>query len=164
MSALHAPLAAGGPLYREVRHHIMEAIAATAANLLDIAPAERVFCIGNVLSLAGRAVIVDDITLPRALFPGLNQAEFVGRENTIYYFYQSRFGIIVLRTHERLRAVSVPRDIAPLLGVSPNHAVLRIQRVALTYRARPVELRISHVNTVAHECENTFGKAEGLVA
>jgi len=39
-----------------------------------------------------------------------------------------------------------------------------VQRVALTYRDRPVELRISHVNTAAHEYENTFGKAEGLVS
>jgi len=137
---------------------------AASAKLLDIAPAERVFRIRNALSFAGQAVIIDDITLPQTLFPGLRQAVFAGRENTIYHFYQSRFGINVLRTHERLRAVAAPRDIADLLGIDANTAVLRVQRVALTYRDRPVELRISHVNTAAHEYENTFGKAEGLVS
>lgn len=251
MSAHHTPPAAGGPLYREVRHHIMEAIAAgtwkpgeaippesglaahfgvsigtlrkaidelvanqvlvryqgrgtfvtthdprrlmfhffhivgehgdkqypvvttldfragrvdaDAARLLNIAPAERVFRIRNGLALAGKVVIVDDITLPQSLFPGLSQAAFTGRDNTIYQFYQSRFGINVLRTHERLRAVAAPPDVAPLLGIAAASPVLRVQRVALTYRDRPVELRVSHVNTAAHEYENTFGKAEGLV-
>jgi GntR family transcriptional regulator len=135
---------------------------AGSAKLLDIAPAERVFRIRNALSLAGRVVIIDDITLPQLLFPGLSQAVFSGRENTIYHFYQSRFGINVLRTRERLRAVTAPRDIATLLGHDGDLAVLRVQRVALTYRDRPVELRVSHVNTAAHEYENTFGKAEGL--
>ncbi|MEO8104611.1 MAG: GntR family transcriptional regulator [Betaproteobacteria bacterium] len=251
MNAIHRPPAAGGPLYREVRHHLMEAIAAgtwkpgeaipsegelaahfgvsigtlrkaidelvanqvlvryqgrgtfvtthdprrlmfhffhivgengakqfpavstldfsaarvdaESARLLEIAPAERVFRIRNVLSLAGRAVIVDDITLPQSLFPGLNRVVFTGRENTIYHFYQSRFGINVLRTHERLRAVAAPRAVAPLLALAAGDPLLRVQRVALTYRDRPVELRVSHVNTAAHEYENTFGKAEGLV-
>lgn len=136
---------------------------ADVAKLLDISPAERVFRIRNALSLDGETVIIDDITLPQILFPGLTQAVFAGRENTIYHFYQSRFGINVLRTRERLRAVAVARDIATLLGVDEGSPLLRVQRVALTYRDRPVELRISHVNTAAHEYENTFGKAEGLV-
>ncbi|MEP7154640.1 MAG: GntR family transcriptional regulator [Betaproteobacteria bacterium] len=136
---------------------------AATAKLLDIPPAERVFRIRNALSLDGNVVIIDDITLPQTLFPGLTQSVFTGRENTIYHFYQSRFGINVLRTHERLRAVTVPADIAPLLGVNNANPLLRVQRVALTYRDRPVELRISHVNTAVHEYENTFGKAEGLV-
>ncbi len=108
-------------------------------------------------------MIVDDITLPQTLFPGLTPAVFKCRENTIYHFYQSRFGINVLRTHERLRAVGVPADVAPLLGPAANSPLLRVQRVALTYRDRPAELRIGHVDTAAHEYENTFGKAEGLV-
>lgn len=136
---------------------------AAVAKLLDISPAERAFRIRNALSLNGQVVIIDDITLPQRLFPGLTQAAFTGRENTIYHFYQSRFGINVLRTHERLRAVKVPADIASLLGLQTYSPLLRVQRVALTYRDRPVELRISHVNTAAHEYENTFGKAEGLV-
>jgi len=137
---------------------------AASARLLDIPPAERVYRIRNALSLDGAVVIIDDITLPQVLFPGLTQAVFAGRDNTIYHFYQSRFGINVLRTHERLRAVGVAADIAALLGVRAGGPLLRVQRVALTYRDRPVELRISHVNTAAHEYENTFGKAEGLVS
>jgi hypothetical protein len=34
--------------------------------------------------------------------------------------------------------------------------------VALTFRDRPVELRVSRVNTAAHAYHNTFGKGEAL--
>jgi GntR family transcriptional regulator len=137
---------------------------AGSAKLLGIAPSERVFRIRNQLLLAGEAVIVDDITLPEVLFPGLTEAVFVARNNTIYQFYQSRFGINVLRTHERLRAVAAGADIAKLLDISGGMPLLSVRRLALTYRDRPVELRVSHVNTAHHEYENSFGKAEGLVA
>jgi len=137
---------------------------AAVAKLLDIATSDRVFRIRNRLSLAGEAVIVDDITLPEELFPGLTAAVFTARDNTIYQFYQSRFGINVLRTHERLRAIAAPGDIAKLLEVEAGAPLLVVRRLALTYRDRPVELRVSHVNTAHHEYENSFGKAEGLVA
>lgn len=136
----------------------------TAAALLQIPPNERVFCIRNRLSLSGEEVIIDDITLPAELFPGLTQRVFAQRDNTIYQLYQSRFGINVLRTDERLRAVSAPADLAALLGVDAGFPLLRVQRIATTYRDRPVELRVSHVNTSRYEYENTFGKAEAMAA
>jgi GntR family transcriptional regulator len=137
---------------------------AASAKLLEISPAERVYRIRNALSLDGKVVLIDDITLPQAMFPGLTLKIFAARENTIYHLYQSRFGINVVRAHERLRAVAAPVEISPLLGLPQLSPLLRVQRLALTYRDRPVELRISHVNTAAHEYENTFGKAEGLVS
>ena len=62
--------------------------------------------IRNLLKLSGMPIIVDDITLPAGLFPGLSEKIFTSRDNTIYHLYQSRYGINVLRTDERLRAVT----------------------------------------------------------
>ena len=114
--------------------------------------------IRNVLSLAARPVVLDDITIPAALFPGLTEKIFLARDNTIYQLYQSRYGINVLRTDERLRAIPCPRDVAPVLGVAPGAPLLEIRRVALTFRDRPVELRLSRVNTARHDYHNTLGK------
>ena len=102
--------------------------------------------------------IVDDITLTAALFPGFAEKIFLARDNTIYHLYQSRYGINVLRTDERLRAVLAPRDVAQLLGVAPGAPLLEIRRVALTFRDRPVELRLSRVDTTLHDYHNTLGK------
>lgn len=135
---------------------------AAESRALAIPPDERVVRIRNVLSLAGRPVIVDDITLPAALFPGLTERIFTARENTIYHLYQSRYGINVLRTDERLRATLAAGAAASLLGVAAGAPLLEIRRVALTFRDRPVELRVSRVNTAAHVYHNTFGKGEAI--
>jgi GntR family transcriptional regulator len=133
---------------------------ADAARALDIARDEKVIEIRNVLSLAGRPVVLDDITIPAALFPGLTEKIFLARDNTIYQLYQSRYGINVLRTDERLRAALAARDAAQHLNVAPGAPLLEIRRVALTFRDRPVELRLSRVDTSHHDYHATLGKGE----
>ncbi|MBK8322492.1 MAG: GntR family transcriptional regulator [Betaproteobacteria bacterium] len=147
------------PEVRTVRFERGRADAAEAA-ALGLPRDERVIRIRNVLSLASRPVILDDIAIPAALFPGLTERIFTGRDNTIYHLYQSRYGINVLRTDEHLRAVLAAGDMAQLLQVAPGAPLLEIRRVALTFRDRPVEYRLSRVNTAAHAYHNTFGKGE----
>jgi GntR family transcriptional regulator len=153
----------GSKAYPEVR---MLAFArgrarATEAEALAIARDDKVIRLRNLLSLDARPSIVDDITLPAALFPGLSEKIFRARDNTIYHLYQSRYGINVLRTDERLRAVLASRELADLLQVQPGAPLLEIRRVALTFRDRPVELRLSRVDTARLDYHNTLGK--GLV-
>jgi len=160
----HIVGAGGAKVYPEVRTASFERGRADAdeAAALSIARDERVIRIRNVLSLEARPVIVDEITLPAECFPGLTERIFTARDNTIYHLYQSRYGINVLRTDERLRAVPAGAPAAALLAVPAGTPLLEIRRVALTFRDRPVELRISRVNTAAHVYHNTFGKGEAL--
>jgi GntR family transcriptional regulator len=160
----HIVGADGSKAYPEVRTVSFERGRAGAgeARALAVARDERVVRIRNLLSLDGRPAIVDDITLPSALFPGLTERIFSGRDNTIYHLYQSRYGINVLRTDERLRATLAAGAVASLLGLPPGSPLLDIRRVALTFRDRPVELRVSHVNTASHAYHHTLGKGEAL--
>jgi len=130
------------------------------ARALGLAPHERVVRIRNVLTLQARPAIVDDITLPAEPFRGLTEKMFTSRDNTIYHLYQSRFGINVLRTDERLRAALADAAVASLLGLAPGAPVLEIRRVALTFRDRPVELRRSRVDTAHHDYHHTLGKGD----
>jgi GntR family transcriptional regulator len=132
------------------------------AAALGIAPLDRVFRIRNVLTLGDRRAILDDIALPAELFPGLTGKIFLARENTIYHLYQSRYGINVLRTDERLRATQASREEAQQLGVAEGAALLEIRRVAFTFRDRAVELRLSRVDSEHFEYHNTLGKGEPL--
>ena len=91
--------------------------------------------------------------------PGLTEKIFLARDNTIYHLYQSRYGINVLRTEEHLRAVLATAEDTRLLGVAHGSPLLEVRRVALTFRDRPVELRVSRVDTSAHDYHNTFGKS-----
>jgi GntR family transcriptional regulator len=133
---------------------------AAEAEKLQVAPGEPVFRIRDLLNLAGRPVILDDLVLPQRLFPDLTEKIFTGRDNTIYHLYQTRYGVNVLRTSERLRATLAERDAAGLLGVKKGAPLLEINRVALTYHSAPVELRRSLVDTSEHEYFSDLGKAE----
>ena len=110
-----------------------------------------VYRIKNLLKLTGKPVILDEITVAAALFPGLDEGGFRNREGTIYGFYQARYGISVLRISERLSAARPPRRAASLLGLDSDTPGLVIRRVAYTYDDSPVEYRVSWVNTEHHE-------------
>jgi len=118
---------------------------------LGISRGDTVVRFRNLLSIAGARVVVDDITVAQALFPTLTDARLAGRPGTVYQLYQSAFGITVVRSTERLRAALAPQDVAAALGVTAGTPLLEIQRVAFTFKDRPVEVRRSLVDTREHE-------------
>ncbi|HYD58195.1 MAG TPA: GntR family transcriptional regulator [Burkholderiales bacterium] len=126
---------------------------------LRLAPGEGVYRIRNLLHLQGEPVILDDLVLPRGLFPELTEKMLTTRDNTIYHLYQTRYGINVLRSSERLRAVLADAEAAKLLGVKKGAPLLEIHRTALTYDDAPVELRRSLVNTAAHDYFSDLSRA-----
>jgi len=130
----------------------------TEAAKLGIAAGDPVLRIRNLLSLADKPVILDDLVLPQRLFPDLTERILTGRDNTIYHLYQTRYGINVLRTGERLRASLADVEVAKLLGVRKGAPLLEIDRVAYTYHNAPVELRRSLVDTSEHEYFSDIGK------
>lgn len=129
------------------------------AAALRIRPGDAVVRVDNRLSLAGRPVVHDRLVLSAQVFRGLSEKRFVERPSTIYALYQSDHGITVLRAHERARAVAASRDTARILGVAVGRPVLEVHRTALTFGERPVEYRISTINTTAHDYVSLLSKA-----
>ncbi len=121
------------------------------AAALRIKPGDPVIRFDNRLSLAGRAIVHDRIAIPALLFKGLNEKRLLDRPSTIYNLYQTDFGITVLRAHERSRAAAADRATARILGVATGLPVLEVHRVALTFGEKPVEYRISTINTQLHD-------------
>lgn len=128
--------------------------------LLAVARGAKVLHIQNLLKLAGKPVVFDDITVPAAIFPDLDEAGFAGRAGTIYGLYQARYGINVIRISERLSAAHPPPQVAAILGVRVTTPVLMIRRIAYTYNDMPVEHRVSWVNTDDHEYLSDLWKNE----
>lgn len=120
-------------------------------------PALRVH---NALKLGGRPVIFDDIVVPAALFPGLNEDIYRSRESTIYGLYQARYRINVIRISERLSATLPPATVAAVLGLPGHTPALVIRRVAYTYNDTPVEYRVSWLDTREHEYLSDLWKGD----
>jgi len=127
---------------------------------LKLARGARIFHIQNMLKLSGKPVIIDDISVPGALFPDLDEDIFAKRDGTIYGLYQARYGINVIRISERLSAANPPPPVAALLGLRVTAPALMIRRVAYTYNDTPVEYRVSWVNTGNHEYLSDLWKNE----
>ncbi len=128
------------------------------AGALRIKPGDPVIRFDNRLSLAGRAVVHDRITISAQLFKGLSEKRLRDRPSTIYSLYQTEFGITVLHAKERTRAVAADRTTARQLGVPMGQAVLEVHRIALTFGDKPVEYRISTINTQLHDYVSMLSK------
>ncbi|MFO1311081.1 MAG: GntR family transcriptional regulator [Burkholderiales bacterium] len=112
----------------------------------------------NRLKLQGAAVVHDRIVLPAALFRGLTEKRLRERPSTIYHLYQSEFGVTVVRAKERLRAVAADRASARALGVSLGTPMLQVRRTAIALGGRPVEYRVSTIETTAHDYVNLLSR------
>jgi GntR family transcriptional regulator len=132
------------------------------AQFLRIPLDEKVFRVRNVLRIGGRPAILDDLTLPADLFPGLTEKIFVSRDNTIYQFYQTRYGINVIGCDERVRANVADDELASHLDIKVGSPILEIRRLSSTFHERPVELRFSRVNGLEYDYINTSGKAQSI--
>ncbi len=121
------------------------------AQALGLKPGEPAIQVDNRLLLQGRAVIHDRLTLPAILFKGLTEKRFRERKSTIYHLYQTEFGITVTKVHERAGAVAADRTAARIMGLTPGKPVMQLRRTALTFGDKPVEYRVSTIDTSRHD-------------
>lgn len=128
------------------------------AAMLRIKANDPVIRFDNRLSLSGRVVVHDRIAIPALLFKGLTEKRLQDRQSTIYSLYQTEFGITVLHAQERTRAAAADRNTARLLGVPVGQPVLEVHRTALTFGDKPVEYRISTINTDLHDYVSMLSK------
>ena len=128
------------------------------ARALQLRPGDPVIRIENRLRLQGHAVIYDQLTLPSTLFKGLTEKRFRERPGTVYQLYQSDFGISVLRARERARAGAADRHAVRVLGLAPGQPVMQVRRTALTFGDRPVEYRVSVIDTRHHDYVNLLSR------
>jgi GntR family transcriptional regulator len=122
-----------------------------AAAALAARPGAPGIQVDNRLSLQGRVVMHDRIVLAAGLFRGLTQTRLERRPGTMYQFYQAEFGVTVVRAHERARAIAADRTAARVLGVVPGMPLLQIRRTAVTFGDRPVEYRVSVLDSTRHD-------------
>ena len=127
------------------------------ARLLELKAGEPVVMIRRLLEWGGKPVVLDEITLPAALFRGLTRAKLDAYPGSMYSFFETRFGVRMLNAQERLKAVPADAAAATALGVAPGSPLLAVERVAFTFGGLPVEFRRGLCTTVAHHYANAIG-------
>jgi GntR family transcriptional regulator len=114
---------------------------AEAARALGLKPGANVMSFKRVMSFAGRPMILDEIVFEANQFPGLTLAELEEFSGSVYSFYETVFGVRMIRAEERLRAVAADGVAATHLRVAKGAPLLCVDRIAFTYGDKPVEWR-----------------------
>ena len=104
--------------------------------------------IERLRALDGCPAIVEHIHIERARFTQL--AADTPLPNALYPWYQKAGGVSVARAEDRLSAAAAPKPIATALGIAPGAPLLLARRVAYDLMDRPVELRVSWIETSRH--------------
>ncbi len=126
-----------------------------SASRLDVRVGAGIFCIKRLLFFGGVPVIHDEIHIPSILFKGLDEGMIRNFTGSLYSFFESRFGVAMIRAEEHIKAVAASSEVAHHLGLSPGSPLLRVDRVAFTYGDKPVEWRrgLCHTNTFSYVTE-----------
>lgn len=125
-----------------------------SARLLELKPGDAVLILRRVLEWGGAPVVLDEMTLPAALFRGLTRTKYEAYRGSMYGFFETQFGVRMLKAQERLSAIAADAASATILGVLPGAPLLAVDRVTLTYGNRPVEVRRGLCNTRSHHYVN----------
>jgi GntR family transcriptional regulator len=108
---------------------------------LNLAAGAQVIRIGRIRTRAGAPFICETIALPQELFPDLARIEEL--PNTLYDLFQKTYGILLVRTEDRLSAVAADSEAAEILRLARGAPLLRIDRTAFGLDDRPIEWRVS---------------------
>ena len=130
---------------------------AEAARHLNLAAGDPVFVLRRVLEYSGQPVVLDEITLPAELFKGLTRARVDAYEGSMYSFFETQFGVRMLKAEEKLKAIAADAVAARILEVEPGQPLLAVDRVTLTFGDRPVEWRRGLCTTRRHHYLNKLG-------
>lgn len=111
------------------------------ARALHLAPGTPVVTFRRLMSFFSRPIVLDEIVFAAEQFPGLTLAELEEFRGSVYSFYETVFGVRMIRADERVRAVAADGFAAQHLKVPKGTPLLCVDRIAYTYGDKPVEWR-----------------------
>lgn len=114
---------------------------ADIAAALRLKPGATVVSIQRVLNFLDRPMIHDEMVLAASTVPGLTLARLEASRGSMYQFYETVYGLRMIRAEERLRAVPADAATAQHLKVAAGTPLLCVDRIAFTYGDKPVEWR-----------------------
>lgn len=113
---------------------------------LGLQPGAKVVHIRRVRELEGKPVILENITLDAARYPGL-EGHPETLPNTLYHLYQQRFGMTIANADENIVAIEARQQEVEHLGVKQGEPLLEVRRITRDFQGVALERRISAVIT-----------------
>jgi len=112
---------------------------------LRLRPSDEVFRVRGVCLNGKLPFMVEEASLPAALFPGLSEKR--GTPHRIAALAQEH-GILLGKAEERISIGSASASAAEALRIASDTPVMRLDRIIRMLDGQPVEWRIAHCNLV----------------
>jgi GntR family transcriptional regulator len=106
---------------------------------LRLRPHERVWRIQRVRLFRGEPFMVEDVSMPAALFPGLAERQDFSHRVVVM---AQRYGLLLGKGEERLSIGTASPAIAGALRIAAGSPVLVLDRLVYALDGRPVEWRV----------------------
>ncbi len=129
---------------------------AEEAASLALQAGEAVHRVERLRALSGAPVILERILLPASRFPGFRLPLRQEMEDELYVLYQRDHGVTIARAEERVSAIAADALQAAALDLPPGVPLLAIDRVAYDIAGRPVERRVTLLDTRLHRYHATL--------
>jgi GntR family transcriptional regulator len=124
------------------------------ANALELPLGAPILQIRRVLSFASVPTILEDMCLPQDAFKGLSAKELQNHQGPTYALFESTYGVRMVKAQEKITAVHPNNEDAQILNINDNTPLLQVDRVALTYQDKPMEIRRALYKTEHHHYKN----------
>ncbi len=111
------------------------------ARVLMLRGSDSVIYIRRIMSFGAVPTVLDEIWLPGDAFKGLNIEMLQAMNGPLYGFFETEFGVNMVRADEKIKAVACDADTAALLNIAQGMPLLQVNRVSYTYGDRPMEIR-----------------------
>jgi GntR family transcriptional regulator len=109
---------------------------------------DPVYRLRRVRYHGNRPYMVDESSLPAALFPRLAEEKAISPRITVL---SQHYGIVLGKAIESVSLGAATSSIAEPLGISANSPILILDRVVLSLDGRPVEWRVGHCHFVEEQ-------------
>ncbi|MBU1362051.1 MAG: GntR family transcriptional regulator [Gammaproteobacteria bacterium] len=146
-----------GPAERTIVDCRRQRSGADVARALSLKTGDPVLQVRRVLAYAGVPTILEDLWLPGLPFKGLTAERLTAWHGPMYALFEAEFGVRMVRAEEKIRAVLPDVAQAALLQVARETPLLSVERIALTYHDKPMELRRGLYRTDTHHYRNELG-------
>jgi GntR family transcriptional regulator len=120
------------------------------AAALALDPGAEVHKVERIRAIADQPVILERILLPAARFPGFALPVLRLMTEELYVLYQRDHGVTIARAEERLAAIAASPEQAAKLMLDPGAPLLEIARAAFDVSDKPVERRVTWLDTRMH--------------
>ena len=117
---------------------------------LQLGARGRALHLSRLRLVDGRAVLAEDIWLPRDGFEALASLPIDDFGDLLYPLYERVCKQVVATARETLRVGQADQSVAEALSMTPGDPVILVNRVALNFAGKPVE------------CRSTVGAADGF--